>query len=208
MGYTVNASTSTIEEVSRSGGYGHLLGDEGSAFSIGRDCLRHLLAGAHSESPAPHSGSRLRPMVEQYFSVGSEPLALLPAVYAGSDPTARVHRIAGLARIVQACAFPNEARWPASSPAALGSEPDALALLILQTAAKHCSELAQQSLLAGGLKERENALALGGSVWLSDGFRQLFMASMDKRGISFEHVELVRDALPAAARFLSKAGIP
>jgi hypothetical protein len=84
--------------------YGHLLGDEGSGYWIGRALVREVLQSD------PSSTWPLRDAVLEHFGVASLE-DLLPAVYAEPLPSQpdRKLRLASLARLAQAYAFPSGA---------------------------------------------------------------------------------------------------
>jgi N-acetylglucosamine kinase-like BadF-type ATPase len=63
-------------EAARAGGWGYVLGDEGSGYWIGRAALRAVLRAADQRGPA----TQLTPMLLEYFGV-SHPHALLHHVY-------------------------------------------------------------------------------------------------------------------------------
>ena len=63
-------------EAARSGGWGYVLGDEGSGYWIGRAALRAVLRAADHRGPS----TKLTPMLLEHFQV-AQPQALLHAVY-------------------------------------------------------------------------------------------------------------------------------
>ncbi len=63
-------------EAARSGGWGHVLGDEGSGYWIGRAALRAVLRAADHRGPE----TRMTPMLLEHFGV-ARPQALLHEVY-------------------------------------------------------------------------------------------------------------------------------
>ncbi len=81
-------------EAARSGGWGYVLGDEGSGYWIGRAALRAVLRAADQRGP----GTLLTPMLLEHFGV-SHPQALLREVY---QQQAKPAALGGLARFVQA----------------------------------------------------------------------------------------------------------
>lgn len=75
--------------VTRSGGWGHLLGDEGSGYAIGRRVLREALTeGESSASPAPFTE-----LVVKALGVESAD-AIIPAFYQSTDPRRRAASLA------------------------------------------------------------------------------------------------------------------
>ena len=81
-------------QAARSGGWGYVLGDEGSGYWIGRAALRAVLREADQRGPA----TLLTPLLLKHFGV-SEPQALIYEVYHGNlKPSA----IGALAKAVQA----------------------------------------------------------------------------------------------------------
>jgi N-acetylglucosamine kinase-like BadF-type ATPase len=71
----------------RAGGYGYLLGDEGSGYAIGAAALRRLLVAAESIAPegpmlrqlADHVGARARPEILARIYQSAEPVATIAA---------------------------------------------------------------------------------------------------------------------------------
>jgi len=77
-------------EAARSGGWGHVLGDEGSGYWIGRAALRAVLRAADFRGPA----TELTPMLLERFGV-SQPQALLHQVYHHNMTPAAIGALAG-----------------------------------------------------------------------------------------------------------------
>lgn len=78
----------------RSGGWGHILGDEGSGYWIGRHALAAVVRHADGRGPA----TAMTPLVLQHFGIESVH-ALVHEVHV-RDP--RRHRVASLGEVVQA----------------------------------------------------------------------------------------------------------
>ncbi len=76
----------------RVGGWGHLMGDEGSGYYIGRRALQAAVRAADSRGPATSLVSR----VLEHFGA-SQPQDLIPAVY---RPLLQPNQVAKLARLV------------------------------------------------------------------------------------------------------------
>jgi N-acetylglucosamine kinase-like BadF-type ATPase len=99
-GVVVIAGTGSIaygrnerNEAARAGGWGYMLGDEGSGYWIGRAAVRAVLREADRRGPA----TRLTELLLQYYGV-SRPQDLIHLVYQG---TLRPAAIASLAQCVQ-----------------------------------------------------------------------------------------------------------
>jgi N-acetylglucosamine kinase-like BadF-type ATPase len=169
------------------------LGDEGSAYWIGREVLRHILAHRFDASPAalpdPHSpGETLVAAILQ--QVGANDVAdLLSAVHAGAADD-RKARIASLARVVTAH---------------VGD--DALASYIVrEVVAFHLR--AAVELVASGQGQRglaDEVVVLGGGVWSDDGVRRLFERAHGKSEITGAKVVYVDDVARTAGEALARA---
>lgn len=106
--------------IRRSGGWGHWLGDEGSAFWIGKQALSH--AAAELDGRAPHIGFAAK--LVDALDAPNHPFGLLD--WAMQDGSSRA-RIASVARTVDE----------------LSLSGDATARAILDAAARHLTTLAQ-----------------------------------------------------------------
>jgi N-acetylglucosamine kinase-like BadF-type ATPase len=80
-------------QAARAGGWGHILGDEGSGYWIGRLALRAVARAADGRGPA----TALTPRVLNHFAV-ARPSDLVAEIY---DRQVRHHALAQLARVVQ-----------------------------------------------------------------------------------------------------------
>lgn len=169
MVFTPSSSSSLIPlaPAGRIGGWGSVLGDEGSAHWIGREALRRILAHRFDISPAALFSPS--PPPSDHFttailkSLGATNIDdLLTAAHAGNSDV-RKARIASLAKVVSTHAFLTPTR-------------DSCAHDIMNEAALfhvRCADaLAQASLSEFAAEKR--AIALGGGCWTSEGFRRLF----------------------------------
>jgi N-acetylglucosamine kinase-like BadF-type ATPase len=80
-------------QAARAGGWGHILGDEGSGYWIGRLALRAVARAADGRGPA----TGLTPRVLNHFAV-ARPTDLVAEIY---ERQVRHHALAQLARVVQ-----------------------------------------------------------------------------------------------------------
>ena len=81
------------QQAARAGGWGHVLGDEGSGYWIGRQALRAVARAADGRGPA----TTLTERVLNHFAV-ARPSDLVAEIY---DRQLRHHALAQLARVVQ-----------------------------------------------------------------------------------------------------------
>jgi N-acetylglucosamine kinase-like BadF-type ATPase len=109
FGIVVLAGTGSIAygvdrkgRVARSGGFGYLLADEGSAYWLGRAALRAAVRAADGREPE----TQLRPLVLQELGVASI-AELVPLVY--EERGLPKQRIAGLAHLVERAAAGGDA---------------------------------------------------------------------------------------------------
>jgi N-acetylglucosamine kinase-like BadF-type ATPase len=168
----------------RAGGWGYLLGDEGSAFRLGLLGLRAACRAADRIGPP----TELLPLLLK--SLGSnDPRDFIPAVYRGAWDKAA---IAGLAPVV--------------SEAAEGG--DATARAIFEEQARELARTAAGAVAVGGLSRDRVPIALtGGLVLRNDLFRERFLANLQALGVTAGPVGLVDDpavgAVVLARRMIS-----
>ncbi|MFB5190604.1 N-acetylglucosamine kinase [Alicyclobacillus fastidiosus] len=82
---TVAVGESSDGEVARAGGYGYLIGDEGSGFDIGRRGLMAAIRSYEARGPA----TALWEVVQDKFQLSS-PNRLIPVIYESENPIAAV----------------------------------------------------------------------------------------------------------------------
>lgn len=179
MAYGVNAAG----ETGRCGGWGYLIGDEGSAYRIGQAALHAISLAVDGRGPQ----TRLTDEVTQFLQV-AQPADLVGAVYGASSPRSVV---AELARTVFAAA----------------SNGDPVAAEILRQGAAELARLV--SVLADRLRLTQNlALFLTGSVLLEqDAYRRDVLRNLTASGIHVAAIMPVQDAVLGAVRLARLAAV-
>ena len=140
---SVAVGASTEGRIVRAGGWGHILGDEGSAYDVGRKGLDAAIRCFEARGPA----TVLLERALAYFGI-PEAFQLIPAVYETFDKS----RIAGFAREV------SRARADGDTIAAslLAAAAANLAALVVSVAVRLSGEIANKAIaLSGGFIENE-----------------------------------------------------
>lgn len=193
-------------ECARAGGWGWLLGDEGSGFAVGRAAVRAVLRESDAAGPGaptvPEPGS-LAAGVLGYFNVGSA-LEVLPALYA-PDPSPGAH-------VEGSAALPREKRFSVLAPlvfAAAFDARDPLALRVVEEAAGELAEQLAGLLLCGeggtAIDAAQTVLCFGGSLAGVEAYRALIVADLARRGHVFLDVVFVDDPAATGASGLAAA---
>jgi N-acetylglucosamine kinase-like BadF-type ATPase len=153
----------------RAGGWGYLMGDEGSAFRLGLEGLRAACRCADG------IGTPTALLTEYLAKLGStDPRDFIPAVYRGAWDKAA---IAGLAPIVLDLAAT-----------------DKVARTILETEAVELARTAAAAVAKGGLPNVDVPIALTGGLLLrSTAFREQFLSNLRTCGVTPGPVGLVED---------------
>ncbi|CAH7675202.1 hypothetical protein PPACK8108_LOCUS10177 [Phakopsora pachyrhizi] len=188
-----------IETTGRLGGYGYLIGDEGSSFDVGRQTVKSILnwvdhqTGNFMASNQPEMGdevddirdSRLLSDVLEHFEV-AKPDDLLGAVYR-LDPTLnqtehdRKVRLAQVSRVVMGCAFPRGE-----------GEADRFAVRMMNRSAEQLTGLLVKICEIHKLRASELVLCLGGGMYGFEEFKELLISVHGKiSGSNFGWVKLV-----------------
>ncbi|KIO28853.1 hypothetical protein M407DRAFT_71239 [Tulasnella calospora MUT 4182] len=202
-----------LKELGRCGGWGWILGDEGSGFHVGKETLRTLLAASDylsvtGNSPLSQtSTAKVQEAVFRHFGI-SKAYDLFSIVYA-AEPTMSVagttaaplglerkHRIASLAPLVFALAFDSH---------------DECALAILKTTARSLADQIRSVMEAPSSDEdrridpSRTILCFGGSLVGVEGYRQLIVDDLKKDGMVFAGAEFVDDVTASGAASLAQA---
>lgn len=188
----------------RVGGWGHLLGDDGSGYGIGREALRRALrqvdAANLSTSPeeAPLFSALTSALVNHFQpkASNSHPRDLLSAILApeqtgqqADDSTAdKTSRIAGAAKVILDLA-----------------ETDDEAMEIVQSSSQQLAELVTLLVQSRKLAVANTGLILAGGLTHNELYKQRVMDLVQSKLGVFGHVEVVDDpAVDAAKSLLQK----
>lgn len=159
----------------RAGGWGYLLGDEGSAFRIGLVALR---AACRAADGIGEPTSLLPAFLEKLDS--PDPREFIPAVYRGSWDKAF---IAGLAPLVLSAA----------------ADGDRVATRLMDEEARELARTAAGAVAAGGLPPQGLPVALtGGLVIHSAAYRERFLTELRACGVNPGPVGLVDEPVVGA----------
>jgi N-acetylglucosamine kinase-like BadF-type ATPase len=163
-------------ERTRAGGWGYLLGDEGSGYSIGLAALRAILRAYDGRG----ENTRLHTSILNHLSL-TAPTELVKYIYRERVPTTE---IASLSSLVEAAV----------------DEGDAVAIHILQEAASELA-LAVKSVVSRLRMNGEIPCALAGGVIVNGrSFRQKFEQSANQTGIGLNPIEVVHEPAKGAIR--------
>ena len=190
---------------SRAGGWGYLLGDDGSGYGIGREALRLALrasdvsrmrkaAGAPSQPLPPLADAILNHFKERFPEAEAEDLLstiMVPSSAPQQPEDAvmdRTSRIAGVAKTVLALAGVNED-----------------AERVISASADSLSELVTVLASSQGIEPSKTSLVLAGGLMQDEGYRKRVVGSVEKAGYKFQHVQVVDRPAMNGAQFLSQS---
>jgi N-acetylglucosamine kinase-like BadF-type ATPase len=167
-------------EVARCGGWGYLLGDEGSGYALGLAALRGLVRAIDGRGPA----TSLFPAVQQALEV-SEPADLIAKVYA-TEMTRQ--RIASLAPLV----FAEESADPLARSIVEGGASDLAELVATLAARLHLEPGGYCLAMAGGLFVHQPT------------YRELVVKTLGERRIEPRETCVVAEPVRGAVRLAVK----
>ncbi|KAI5300286.1 hypothetical protein KEM55_008381 [Ascosphaera atra] len=188
-------SNGEITRVGRSGGWGPLVGDHGSAFAIGKKALQLVLSDieARQGEDPDLARTRMGPLEKMVLSclkcTGNQ---LLHTVLEGDSwkPQARIAR---LARCVTKLAFD-----------VLTDETDFRAMDILKSAARDLVKYIKPLTGKELCHPPDSMLILGGSLMKCAGYRKMVMEELESQDIyEFKKVVLVNHTSATAAEMLA-----
>jgi len=190
-----------FKRTGRSGGWGHLLGDDGSGYNVGREGLRLALQAAdemalksNGVSPLIAAVDPLIAKVFEHFGISITggpgtpgPAALLDQVYSteasGNLPMAR--KIAEVARVVLDMASSSNA-----------------ANAIIETASRSLLDTLTSLIKTCRIDPSSSSLVLAGGLIQNNTYQKLFLEMLSSNSIKFSHIEAVDDPAMIAAKHL------
>ncbi|CAK7224380.1 hypothetical protein SBRCBS47491_005529 [Sporothrix bragantina] len=198
-----------VEPLSRAGGWGHLLGDHGSAFDVGRRALQAVLAEVELRADEAaflgHDENQLhdhntpsdleRAVLAAIGAIRDKDL--LPRILHNTDREPK-HQIAEVARVVTALAFPE------LSPHSDGHNiPDAKALSILREAASSLVVRIRPLAMSRLCTPSDDVLILSGALLNLPPYRALFFEEWSRQGLpEFRKTIVVKSATDWATTLL------
>lgn len=187
------------------------IGDEGSAFCVGKLAMRRLMLAAdaaQSQSLRISSASpTTTPILPIFTSLlerldVSDPSEMIDKIYSDhsiSSPstfsaaeTQRKLWIADCSRVVFRYAFEDDSVDETSQKIALSILEEAIEPLVDATL----------RLLDGDLDSTKSSLSLGGGLWNSDGYRDMLLKKLRDKRVEFSHVAVVKSAAEEGAKAL------
>ncbi|OAA56321.1 ATPase, BadF/BadG/BcrA/BcrD type [Niveomyces insectorum RCEF 264] len=204
-------SGSTVTPVGRAGGWGHLLGDHGSAYDIGRRALQAVLAdmelrqwGRGSQDVDGSSrGDGLEQAVHTRLGGAQKAEQFLPRILHDGEHDPK-HQIAEMARIVTALAFPDEADGHGAETLQPG-KPSIRARTILADAAASLIARIKPLVSSRLCCPSTDVLILSGALLTLPPYRALFLDTWDKEGLPvFKKTVVVDSPSDWATRSLLK----
>jgi N-acetylmuramic acid 6-phosphate etherase len=159
----------------RSGGWGYLLGDEGSAYALVMSALQAVARAADGRSPA----TSLTERILNRFGLKQLP-ELIPAVYRGGRDRTEFAALAPL--VIEA------------------AEDDAIAARIVEEGARELAMAGEAVARQLGWKDPVPVALAGGLLVGSDGYRQKVLQSLRERGLQVEPVVVVEEPAQGAVK--------
>ncbi|KAH7101633.1 hypothetical protein BKA62DRAFT_702722 [Auriculariales sp. MPI-PUGE-AT-0066] len=188
----------TLREQGRVGGWGFLLGDEGSGFFLGRETVREILTRADRATLAgePVAPSLLRDRVFAEWEIVNDPYNIFSVIYgpepdpAGPKPAKKIlekerkHRMASLAPHVFECAFKHD---------------DELAWTVIRRSASiHAAQIASTLKTRNATDAPKHAvvaadsiLCMGGTLVSKEPYQKVLMEELAKLGHVFRYMKYV-----------------
>lgn len=171
----------------RSGGWGHVLGDEGSGFDIGRNGVRATLRAVERRSLPNGNASPLTP-----FHV-----AVIEKLVGSAHDNTNLDLLSKVLQADDGGFYDLKARMASIAPVVLAHTPsDFEAALIASNAAGHLVALLE-NLSVGGRNDGEMLVLAGGVMKWKD-YRAILLCKMESAGLVFSGLEVVEEPASAA----------
>lgn len=188
----------------RSGGWGHLLGDDGSGYALGREGARLALETADELNLNQVNGSKsmgtVDPLVQKIFmhfdidSKAGDLVDLLDRLLTSDhgshqDASTTKKRITGLSRIVlEECASNDKAR------------------VIAQDGSKYLARMLSVLIDNQDIDLSSSTLVLAGGLIQNESYKSMILDRLLSSGKRFKHVETVTGPASNAAEYLVRLG--
>ncbi|XWW95781.1 hypothetical protein V2A60_003748 [Cordyceps javanica] len=205
VGMSFRRENGRFVRTGRAGGWGYMLGDDGSGYGIGREALRLALRASEvcrmrkdaraPAQPVPQLAAAIFDHFRAQFPE-AKPEDLLSTVMVpdlapqqpGDAVMDRASRIAGVAKTVLAMAGANED-----------------ADRIIAAGADSLAEVAALLVSSQGIEPSKASLVLAGGLMQDEGYRRRVVGSVEKAGYRFQHIQAVNQPAMNGARFLSES---
>ncbi|OJJ65791.1 hypothetical protein ASPBRDRAFT_164676 [Aspergillus brasiliensis CBS 101740] len=177
--------------VARTGGWGHLLGDEGAGYAIGRQAIRKTLFSldnirlARQKSGLSTLELKIVNIFSKYSSEGNDDalgIDLLSNVLMASDDKSAKSRIAGIAQTILDLAGSGDAE-------AVGIIAQQVSRFVDNTLTRLLDPQSR-----GYVDPSRSGLILSGGVMLHSVYQTIFQLALAKRNIRFSYTEAVPNA--------------
>ncbi|CAK7199976.1 hypothetical protein SEUCBS139899_002664 [Sporothrix eucalyptigena] len=202
-------ASGSVEPISRAGGWGHLLGDHGSAFDVGRRALQAVLVDMEvraDEAALLGDSQDLSRGLDEASDLERAVLAsldanqakeLLPRILHDADREPK-HQIAEVARVVTALAFPE-----APIDGDIRKFANSRALSILRDAASSLVARIKPLAMSRLCRPNDDVLILSGALQNLPAYRALFLEEWSHQGLpEFRKTIVVKSATDWATNLL------
>lgn len=197
--YAYNSNDIVPRRIARAGGWGHLLGDEGAGYAIGRQAIRKTLFSIDSIKLAQRKSglSSLETKIVNFFTnslsgrkVDSLDIDLLSNVLMSSDDKSAKGRIAGVTQTILDSAGCGDAEAV-----------DIIAQQVSDFVDNTLSHLLDPQ-SHGYVDPSRCGLILSGGVMLHSVYQTIFQLALAKRKIRFNYTEAVPNAAVVGVEYL------
>ncbi|KAI2957749.1 hypothetical protein CBS147323_8855 [Aspergillus niger] len=197
--YAYNNDDIVPRRVARAGGWGHLLGDEGAGYAIGRQAIRKTLFSldniklARQKSGLSTLGLKIVNIFSNYSSKGNDDaldIDLLSNVLMASEDKSAKSRIAGIAQTILDLAGTGDAE-------AVGIIAQQVSRFVDHTLTRLLDPQSH-----GYVDPSKCGLILSGGVMLHSVYQTIFQLALAKRNIRFSYTEAVPNAAMVGVEYL------